>query len=137
MTTTYQVIQMLIDYFYGDNSGNKFSDAKLKTYLKTLSDIEPDVLERAAFEYIKGAKEPYFPRVSELRKFSEQVQATPADDEHKTMYWNAMSAFFSPEAYTDRRYSRYFRAPGRYEDLSEDARDWWDGVAIEVEEVVA
>ena len=41
-----------------------------------------------------------------------------------------MSAFWTPEAYTDRRFARYFTAPGRYDDLSEDAREWWDGVAV-------
>ena len=33
---------------------------------------------------------------------------------------------------TDRRFARYFRAPGRYEDLSEDARDWWESLATPV-----
>ena len=113
----------------------KLDSKKILLYAKTLDDIDGDQLEAAAVRYIKqGGK--WFPKVFELRQMAEIIQATPAPDEHKQMYWNAMSAFFSPEAYTDRRYSRYFTAPGRYEDLSEDGRDWWESLALEQPEAV-
>ena len=111
----------------------KLDSKKILLYAKTLDDIDGDQLEAAAVRYIKqGGK--WFPKVFELRQMAEIIQATPAPDEHKTMYWNAMSAFWTPEAYTDRRYSRYFTAPGRYEDLGEDARDWWESLAIETQD---
>ncbi len=91
-------IKMLADYY---NYSDRMNDTQLQTYLSTLDDIPPEILELAAYDHI--AQSQWFPKVSELREAAVRVQrnnARPIEyDEFKLEetsplpYWRVISLF--------------------------------------------
>ena len=62
------IIQEMSEYY-----GKELTASQIKTYLGTLDDIPPDLLDLAAKELIKTGH-PFMPRVSELRKVASEIK---------------------------------------------------------------
>ena len=62
------VIQYLSEYY-----GKELTDGMLDTYLGTLDDLPPELLDMAAKHIIKTGK-PFMPRVSEIRTAAREIK---------------------------------------------------------------
>jgi hypothetical protein len=58
-----ETLEMLAEYYR--ETGERMTDKRLEVYARTLADVPPEVLERAAMDWIRGDGK-WFPKVSEL-----------------------------------------------------------------------
>lgn len=127
-----EILETLAEYY---RETEKLTEKRLRIYINTLDDLDPAVLEKGAFLWIKEGKQ-FFPRVSELRAYaSRAIRVERSDPDPLGRFWSAMAAFNAslagalPESILDdRRYARFFQSPKMYEELTPDAREWWDSL---------
>lgn len=66
--TNLDVIQMMAEYY-----GKNMTPSQINTYLTTLDDVPPDLLDMAAKHLIKTGH-PFMPRVVEIRNAAGQIK---------------------------------------------------------------